>query len=90
MPRPASSWASRTLPHTINTGGLNDRGMYIPNGVAVDEAGRVFVADLGNNRVLVFSSSPGTHAAAHDVLGQHGSTITGGINRGGLGPDSMW
>lgn len=43
-----------------------------PLGVTVDSAGRLWVADSGNNRVLRFDSaaSLGNHAAASGVLGQ--------------------
>jgi DNA-binding beta-propeller fold protein YncE len=47
-------------------------GMYYPNGVAVDSAGRVWVADTYNNRVLRFDSAAGkaNGASADGVLGQ--------------------
>ncbi|MBI3072557.1 MAG: hypothetical protein HYY84_10625 [Deltaproteobacteria bacterium] len=52
-----------------------DRGMNAPEGIAVDlDAGRLFVADSFNNRILVYAMAPGTAAVidgrADFVLGQ--------------------
>jgi sugar lactone lactonase YvrE len=38
--------------------GLNPAQVTAPQGVAVDNAGRLYVADTGNNRVLVIASAP--------------------------------
>jgi sugar lactone lactonase YvrE len=47
-------------------------GMNGPNGLAVDSAGRLWVADTGNNRVLRFDNAAGKAdgAAADGLLGQ--------------------
>jgi len=47
--------------------------LRVPQGVAVDSLGNVYVADTGNNRVLVYSNTPtpvSTGMAATRVLGQ--------------------
>ena len=50
----------------------NARGMSAPTGVAVDTAGRLWVADYNNSRVLRFDSAAGAPLAlpADGVLGQ--------------------
>ncbi len=40
--------------NTANNGGVSASSLYGPHGVAVDTAGNVYVADLYNNRVLVY------------------------------------
>src|SRR5215470_2558680 len=50
-------------------GGVSASTLNFPNGVAVDNAGTLYVADTGNNRVLVYTS-PWTNATADVVIGQ--------------------
>ncbi|MCH9008776.1 hypothetical protein IIA29_12380 [candidate division KSB1 bacterium] len=40
--------------NTANNGGVSASSLHRPHGVAVDTAGNVYVADLYNNRVLVY------------------------------------
>jgi DNA-binding beta-propeller fold protein YncE len=71
---------------TSNTGNTTQSGMYLPNGVAVDNlSGRLYVADYLNSRILVFNSaaSLANGANASNVLGQtsfttntHGTSAT--------------
>ena len=61
-------------------------GMSYPTGVTVDNAsGRLFVADYGNNRILVFDAAATlpNGANASSVLGQP-DFINGAANGGGL------
>jgi streptogramin lyase len=44
--------------NTANNGGVSASSLHVPHGVAVDTAGNVHVADLYNNRVLVYISAP--------------------------------
>jgi sugar lactone lactonase YvrE len=57
---------------TRNTGGLSASTTNDPNAVFVDANGRLWVADMTNNRVLRFdnASTKATAAAADGVLGQ--------------------
>ena len=60
---------------------------------AYASAGRLYVADFNNNRVLVWSSIPTTNVAATAVLGQPdmttGTSNTGGISAQTLVPHSL-
>ncbi len=60
---------------TKNTA-LTAQGMNLPHGAAVDAAGRLWVVDTSNNRVLRFDSAAGlaNGTAASGVLGQPGFT----------------
>jgi sugar lactone lactonase YvrE len=53
-------------------------GMYSPFGLSIDSSGRLFVADLSNNRVLAFDGAATlpNGAAATAVLGQPNFTST--------------
>jgi sugar lactone lactonase YvrE len=59
---------------TANTGGLSATSLNDPSGIFVDSAGRLWVADTGNNRVLRFDGASGTAdvttLTADQVLGQ--------------------
>ncbi len=48
------------------------RGLCIPGGVAVDKGGNLYVADIGNNRVLEFDEPLRRDAVADRVLGADG------------------
>jgi sugar lactone lactonase YvrE len=62
-------------------------GMNFPNGLAVDEQGRMFVADRSNHRVLVFLPPFSNGMAATIVFGQADFT-TNQRNRGHATPDA--
>lgn len=57
---------------------LNDTGLYLPAGVAVDASGNLWVADRGNGRVLrfpkPFDQPAGAQQHANLVLGQRSFT----------------
>jgi hypothetical protein len=57
-----------------NTEGLSATGMYNPEGIAVDSAGNVWVADYTNSRVLEFKPPFSNGMAASLVLGQSSFT----------------
>ncbi len=79
--------------HSPNQGGaIGAATLNNPYAVAVDPWGSLYVADLGNNRVLRYaaplaSTTPGP--AAVQVFGQNGSFLSGTGNNGGLGPASL-
>ncbi len=56
--------------------GVTAKSMSAPTGVAIDNAGTLYVADQGNNRVLYFLNAAGkaNGAAADGVIGQAGFT----------------
>ncbi|MGE5569023.1 MAG: hypothetical protein ACM3S5_08310 [Rhodospirillales bacterium] len=61
---------------TAQTGGEQ---MVSPRGIAVDENGRLYVADTGNNRILIYSQidsvhGPGNSALAVSILNSTGTT----------------
>ena len=60
--------------------GTDRDGFYVPNSVAVDANGSLWVADGNNNRVLRFdnASSKASGADADGVLGQDDFTTVGG------------
>ncbi|TSA30134.1 MAG: T9SS C-terminal target domain-containing protein [Ignavibacteriales bacterium] len=74
-----------------NTSGTSSTKMARPYGITVDAAGRLWVADLSNNRVLRFdnASTLTSGAAATRVLGQADFT-TGTANTGGISASTMW
>jgi sugar lactone lactonase YvrE len=70
---------------TSNGVNTTNAAMYLPYGVAVDPTtGKVFVSDLGNNRILRFSSAGAaiSGSAAEAVLGQ-ADFVSASANRGG-------
>lgn len=76
--------------NTTNTGGVSAASMNRPYSVYVDAAGRLWVADLSNARVVRFdnASTIGNFAPANKVLGQPDfTTIT--INTGGISASTM-
>ncbi len=69
-----------------STNATSQTGLDMPNGITVDRFGRLWVADTGNNRVLMWeaASSRSTGAAADAVFGQStfiGNVATTAINR---------
>jgi sugar lactone lactonase YvrE len=76
-------------------------GLCAPAGVAVDAAGRIYVADTSNSRVLEYDPAPDFPDLAGDltanrVFGQNGNFESAGCDHGtaagdldGVGPDSL-
>jgi sugar lactone lactonase YvrE len=76
-----------------NASGASATGMYEPRGVAVDGSGGIYVADLGNNRVLYFpydSSTGRASTTATTVYGQGPSGTSFTTNAYGAGATSMY
>lgn len=59
---------------SANQGGIGAGTLALPERIAVDTAGRLWVADTGNNRVLVFDT-PVTNQTATRVFGQASRTL---------------
>jgi sugar lactone lactonase YvrE len=60
----------------------------LPAQLAFDPAGRLYAADIANNRVLVYPAGASTGSAASAVFGQPNLT-SGGANNPNLGPSSL-
>jgi streptogramin lyase len=73
-----------------NTTGTSSIKMARPYGITVDAAGRLWVSDLSNNRVLRFdnASTIASGSAANRVLGQ-ADFATGTVNTGGISASTM-
>ena len=83
-----------------NNGGISERSLTQPGGVAVDGSGNVYVTDFNNSRVLEYNTPfkvtavPGSgDTAADTVFGQGGNFTSGSCNVGAGGqfpsPDSL-
>lgn len=83
-----------------NNGGINERSLNVPGGVAVDGSGNVYVTDFSNNRVLEYNTPfkvtavPGSgDTVADTVFGQGGDFSSNGCNLGAgsqfPSPDSL-
>jgi sugar lactone lactonase YvrE len=74
--------------NTANNGGVSANSLYIPNGVALDAQGNLYVADTGNNRVLEYNAPPTTDRTADHVFGQpdftHNTENNGGVSANSL------
>ena len=81
--------ADRVFGQTLFTTNLANMGstatassLFTPRAVNLDTAGRLYVSDVANNRLLVYNG-PLSDATADYVLGQAGSFTTGSCNMGG-------
>jgi sugar lactone lactonase YvrE len=73
----------------VNNGGISNKSLNSPSGIAVDNAGNLYISDQGNNRVLQFKTPFTTDTTADMVFGQSGSFITGGANSISVNADSL-
>jgi len=80
---------------TTNASATSDTGLYLPVGLAFDAYGDLWVADMGNNRILEYPAPLSSGEAASIVLGQpnFGSSVcvlsdTGDCSPVGLAFDS--
>ena len=72
-----------------NNGGVSADSLNHPTGVAVDSAGRLYIVDDGNHRVLEFDT-PLSSSTANRVFGQFNSFTTNTFNNGGTSASSLW
>lgn len=70
--------------NSCNLGGVGTRSLCNPHGVAVDKTDNVYIADLGNHRVLELNTplAVGGNLIADKVFGQLGSFATNTCNVG--------
>ena len=73
--------------NAANNGGVSANSLHLPWGVAVDGAGNLYVADVGNNRVLYY---PAGSTTANRVYGQGGDFTASTANNGGVSANSLW
>jgi sugar lactone lactonase YvrE len=71
---------------TLNGGGSGTNSLNGPYDLTFDSAGKLYVADTNNNRVVAFAP---TSSSAIQVFGQLGSFSTTTVNNGGISPDSL-
>jgi len=73
-----------------DSGGISANSLCAPNGVAVDRAGRLYISDTANSRVLGYVAPLATGGARADqVFGQHGSFSAATCNLGGVSANSL-
>jgi len=73
-----------------NTSGVTSSKFSTPDRIFVDSGGNLWVADMLNNRVLVFITPTTTDYLADFVFGQLGSFTSGTMNNGGITPNSLY
>lgn len=63
--------------NSSNNGGIGASTLNLPSAVAISPSGKLFIADAGNNRVLVWNTFPTSNMQAADVvIGQPDFTST--------------
>ena len=72
--------------NTANLGGISANSLNQAQSVALDSSGDLYVADIYNNRVLVY---PANSTTATQVYGQGGSFTSGLVNNGGVSANSL-
>jgi len=64
---------SDSISGSCNADGVTADSLCMPEGVAIDSGGDLYVADQSNNRILEYNPPLSTGMAAHLVFGQGGS-----------------
>lgn len=72
-----------------NKGGVSARSLRYPVDVAVGPKGELYVADMGNHRVLRFPAPAGADPPADLVIGQAGDFTSRVPNKGGVSARSL-
>ncbi|MEO8457002.1 MAG: NHL repeat-containing protein [Chloroflexota bacterium] len=73
----------------FNQGGISANSLGDFNGIGVDSAGDLFVADSNNSRALEYKTPLTTDTTADVVFGQYGSFTSSTPNLGGVSADSL-
>ncbi len=74
---------------TPNNGGVSANSLQDFNGIGVDTAGNLYVADSNNSRALMYKTPTTTDTTADVVFGQFGSFTSAAVNLGGVNADSL-
>jgi sugar lactone lactonase YvrE len=75
---------------TPNSTGVNANGLSYPNAAAFDAVGNLYVADVENNRVLIYRSPLTTDRTADFVLGQTDFNSNSGNQGGAPSASTLW
>jgi len=75
--------------NTCNNGGISANSLCKPQGIALDNAGNLYIGDSDNNRVLEYQTPLTSDAVADRVFGQGGSFTSNACNGGGITADSL-
>ena len=70
----------------VSNGGISATSLNVPDGIALDSAGNLYIADTANNRILYY---PAGSATATRVYGQGGSFTSNTANNGGISANSL-
>jgi hypothetical protein len=76
--------------NTQNKGGVSANSLDVPEAVAIDSGGNLYVADTSNSRVLEYDTPLTTDTTADLVFGQGGSFTTNTAEKGGLSANSLY
>lgn len=68
---------SAGAPNRGELGGARADGLWLPQGLSIDESGNLWVADAYNNRVLRFDNPPASDGVADLVIGKPDFTSNG-------------
>jgi len=80
-PPPVTAVSANKCNNTVPAvGGLNAKSLCLPEGVAVDSLGNVYVADTGNNRVLEYDTPIAIVVSGTSTGGNLNSPTTGTLN----------
>jgi sugar lactone lactonase YvrE len=74
------------ITNSANTGGVSANTLDLPEDLALDSGGNLYITDSANNRVLFFPSSSTT---ATRVYGQNGDFTTNSANSGGVSASTL-
>ncbi len=79
---------------SFSTGGFNQGGLSASslgdfNGIGVDPAGNLYVADSNNSRALMYKTPTTMDTTADVVFGQYGNFTTSTPNLGGVNADTL-
>ncbi|HNI25135.1 MAG TPA: hypothetical protein PLJ29_02165, partial [Leptospiraceae bacterium] len=72
--------------NTADNGGISANSLNLPQGLAVDSIGNLYITETSNSRILYYPSGSTT---ATKVYGQNGSFSSNTANNGGISANSL-